>query len=195
MLQSGLFQTCQACLFTISLVPAELLFFSAALQFLSPWIRVEGYPILLSVTQDSRGLIWKWSEWEQKLALFFILPALLIILPLQKARRTENPIYFFHFSWYDLPPRDSSLLYCNSQALLPLSSPFPLFLNYCVWQKKNQLFHSVFPRQLRFWKDRTWLTCYQPVLSTAAKEKSLKPTQEPEATRLPCHFTGGCTFS
>lgn len=46
--------------------------FSAALQFPNPsvWGRKAGHPILLSITQESRGLNWKWSE-REKLALFF----------------------------------------------------------------------------------------------------------------------------
>ena len=75
-----------------------------------------------------------WALGSLSFILVFILLTLLFILLLWEARRTEKPIYFLHFSRYDLPPRDSSLLYfLNSQALLLSDSPFPLHPNYCVW--------------------------------------------------------------
>lgn len=131
-------QTHQACLFPITLELAELLLFFRSFtvsQAISLRKKGRTSHFTFNCTRWQRvKLKMEWKREEVGFILPFIFPVLLFILLLQEARRTEKPIYFFHFSWYDLSPRDSSTLYYhNSQALLPLSFPFPLFLNYCVW--------------------------------------------------------------
>lgn len=181
-------QTHQACLFPITLERAELLLFFRSItisQLINSRKKGRTSHFTLNCTREQR-VNWKWSE-REKLALFF-----------PSCSQLSSS-----FCYYKRPEGQTSL-YISSTSVdmicpqgIPLlcitTIPRPFFLwaflfhysSIIVSDKKNQLFHSVFPNSSSFEMDM--LTCCQCVLSSAANEKSLKPTQESEVTHTHRH--------
>lgn len=150
-------QTHQACLFPITLEPAEPLLFFRSITVTQPInSRKKGRTSHFTFNCTRQQRVKLKVEWKREVG--FILPFILPALQLSSLfcyckRPEEQKNLYISFSSVDMICPQGIPLLCIT------TIPRPFFLwaflfhysSIIVSDKKNQLFNSVFPRKLQFW--------------------------------------------